>query len=81
MAQQTSTTASITATDGTVVTNQPINVDNVVRATAQEQYATSSGDLNKYPVIQIDINTGAIQYWFYDLNDEATRDADLAAKF
>lgn len=78
MAQLTATTPSITTTSGKTVTNQPVNPDNVVRAIAGEQFSGDACDLNKYPVVVIEIVTGATQYWFYDLNDEATRNSDLA---
>lgn len=78
MAQSTATTSTVTATTGEVWTNQPFNKGaQDVRATAQSKQMFNC-DLNQYPVIQIDISTGAIQYWVYDLGDEATRDADLA---
>lgn len=78
MAQSTSSTASVTATNGFVRENKPFNKGvQDVRATP-DAISISNGDLNKYPAIKIDISTQAIQYWVYDLGDTVTRDADLA---
>lgn len=78
MAQSTSSNSSITTTGGKTVTNLPVNADNVVRATADTALSGDNCDSNKYPVVKLELVTGATQYWFYDLGDEATRDADLA---
>ncbi len=78
MAQATAATNTVTATNGYIWKNKPFNRGvQDVRATATTTLI-SNGDNNKYPAIQIDISTQAIQYWVYDLGDEATRDADLA---
>ncbi len=78
MAQSTSSTPSVTATDGFVRINRPFNRGvQDVRATP-DTILISTGDLNKYPAINISISTGTSQFWVYDLGDTATRDADLA---
>ncbi len=78
MSIQTATTATVTATNGYIWKNQPFNAGvQDVRATATKTLI-SNGDSNYYPAIQIDISTQAIQYWVYNLGDEAIRDADLA---
>lgn len=79
MAQSTSTTPSINSTNGITRENEPVNKDNTVRATADVKLiGVDSRDKNQYPVVNIVINTGTSQFWFYALGDEATRDADLA---
>lgn len=77
MAQINSSTSEVTSTDGIVHTNDPINVDNTLRATSTST-TIGSCDLNEYPAIQIDTVTSSLQYWIYAIGDEATRDADLA---
>ena len=79
MAQSTSSTASVDSTNGIERINLPVNADNIVRSVAStEKIGVDSGDLNNYPVIVHALVTGANQLWFYDLGDEATRDADLS---
>lgn len=76
--QSNASTASVTATDGFVRVNRPFNRGiQDVRAT-EDTILISTGDMNKYPAIRIDISTSAIQFWVYNLGDEAVRDADLA---
>lgn len=78
MAQINSSQASVTGTDGTVVTNRPINPDNVLRAEPTDVNLQNSEDLNKYPAISIQTVTASVQYWVYPLGDTTARDADLA---
>lgn len=76
--QSNATTPSVTGTDGTVVTNKPVVIDNTLRAEPTEVTLEDSKDCNKYPAISIQTVTSAVQYWVYNLGDTATRDADLA---
>jgi hypothetical protein len=76
--QITSSTSFISSTNGLTRANQPVNPDTVVRSVADTQYiGIDSKDRNLYPVIRFDLVTKATQFWFYDIGDEATRDADL----
>jgi hypothetical protein len=79
MAQSTATTATVTSTNGITRDNDPVLANNVVRAVeASVHIGVDSSDRNLYPAISLEIVTGAIQYWIYDLGDTTTRDADLA---
>jgi hypothetical protein len=78
MAQSVSSNPQIITTSGKVVKNDPVLPNNVVRTTTGTALSGDHCDSNRYPVLILEIVTGATQYWFYNIGEEALRDSDLA---
>lgn len=89
MAQITSSTASVTATNSLVWENRPVNPQKVIQAYKIDDFRLNSGDITGYPAIKFVVDYGFDKtdnklptddnciYWAYASGDSATRDLDF----
>jgi hypothetical protein len=90
MAQLTATTLTVTATNGIIWENLPLNPEKVISAYKIDEFRINSGDTTNYPAIAFVVDYGFkkndnrppvednSQYWVYAAGDTATRDSDFA---
>lgn len=88
MAQLTSSTSSVTATNGIIWENQPINAKKVIQAYKIDNFILNTGDATLYPAIVFVVDYGFQNnnsnpptkdnklYWAYASGDTATRNLD-----
>lgn len=89
MAQLTSSTASVVATNGIVWDNRPVNAFKVIQAYKVNDFILNPGDSTSYPAIVFVVDYGFQNNnanpptadnrlgWAYASGDSATRDADF----